>query len=939
MSYSSLIQKDLPLISWALEDSSTIADATLAQDGYLVSNSNGKYLISLSSKSNPIVFGSSKSIIIQGTSGVAGIEVPSLDYLSKKTKRQHFSLEFWIKFISPTFSSPTEMKKIVGKPNSNTGVYIHNSSIVGVIGDVSGNTVKVVKPVDDITKTMHILLTYSENSVSLFVNGEPAESKILNDNVFSSYSSSNEKFQFFCLGTGYEYALDHISIYSRKVGIKEAFSHTVYGLGYEMPEQVPAKFGGTRYALNMAESLISGGVFKGDAETFRQNSEMKNLEINNNILCSKKIPLPKTKFSLDKSASVFSWGANGIRIAEGGYLEIDSISEIIPERNHGISLKLHKTSGNKLANGDSSTLIYLNTLNNEERYVRIYLEGTSDGEKIFAEVDGNSRKELYSVTNAEGVTGDFVCGYFYDGQNMKFFAGTSSSYTSNQQDLAQSFYFDGIRFGSTPVFSNLENYTGGDNRYLGEIVSISHTTSLPTTYESATSSTLINNYSARANPSEKRFVLSSESEYSFYVSLSTLSGINSVVGNNRIEIGSSSSEITIYGSIIGESEEELSNFSAITSLTSEPTDPEKIYKVRLDIVANDVVENPVSIYFARLFTYETEVVSSEYRTRISSSGPDLFVFSNSTNASLFPQRYDTPFLFNPERGGLYIAHYAKIDYDYFALNASELEGIKAVTMFVNIPSGSNRQILSVGGLTLSYVNSGTSLSITGGTVYLNGSLYTSGAIPTNQWIHLSVILTTQTATSAAVPITFGSSSATLGFYIDEIMVLCDSEVSASDIEEVVKIYKGTNVYQIPFASTDTIDILDSEISNASSSKIYQPANNEVRVYAPANFVASSIASSYTGSVTQILADGIVFKVGDRILVPTQGIYTITSIGSTIGKTGPENANYSMVYIKEGITNANKHYVKTDGNWIPAQVVPKVKSYSLPKTSNSIDVDR
>ena len=351
MSYQSIIQKDLPLISWALDDATLTAGATAATDGFFggydgqTALYTGSYVTACTAKEVPIIFGSSQSVIItHGTPGTTVFKVPSLDRISSKFIDEPATLEFWLKFINPSFAAPTTITKIVGKPNSQTGVYIHNSSFVGVVGDTAGNIAKVVVPVDDITKTFHIALVYTKTSVSLSVNGTFVTKSVDANTLNKAYSSSDEYFNFLMPASNLNYALDHVSIYSRALTIQECRKHFVYGLGYEISNQVANSFGGVRYNMSMAQSEILGSYQKGSDSTWKDSTYIDNLDIKDGFLSIANQQAPKLKYAKDKSSSVFSWDTYGLNCAEGGYVELENAMSIIGSASYGYGMVFGRPS-------------------------------------------------------------------------------------------------------------------------------------------------------------------------------------------------------------------------------------------------------------------------------------------------------------------------------------------------------------------------------------------------------------------------------------------------------------------------------------------------------------------------------------------------------------------------------------------------------------------
>jgi hypothetical protein len=963
MSYSSIITKDLPLVSWQLDDSVVSSGSSLASDEYVSSDYDGTYNATVTKKSVPIIFGSNQSVIVTQNTGGYAIEIPSLDRFSSALATSSGCLEFWIKFIKSSFSSPSTMTKIVGKPNSITGVYIHNSSVIAIIGDSFSSCAKAVVPVDNFLKPMHIAFSYNNNSVYLSVNGQSSSATSSTDVFSKAYSSGDEYFRFEHPGTGLDYALDNISIYSRVLDHPTCIRHMTYGLGYTVPEQVAQNYGGYRYNIAMAETPIVGKFEKGDQTSWSKYASLSNVQIANGYISSSGYNEPSLLYAKDKDSSVFSWdGTSGLNIASGGYVYLPYANTISKESNHGFAVELYKS--NTIADGSSETLLYVSNPSVSDRYIRFYINGTASGEELVVQMNN---KTPVTLMTGNPISGLYSVGYFYNDttQTMYLFAGKQSGgsgvRTTSYTDL--NFSLDAIRVGSSPVYETSENYAdidaGSDKQMQSGIKKIVHLSTVPTltSFSSIYTgiNTAVNNYTATVSSTEKRFVVASTASYEFNIDLKVLSGHKEFIGNNIVEWGHDGPELTVSITGRGNAGEDnwlaetvISNRTNISQILGTLPGDTKYLNVVLDISSNDIIHNPAKIFYFRILTYPTTSAGTSpviYSTNIVSNGPDVMLNTTVAKSNIsFPQRNITPFLYNNEQGGIYVPYTAVIDYDSAPISGTDANsGMYGISLFLNIPSGQNSSIFSVTDgtttRTLSYTNSSTSLSSSGSTIYING--VSGSTITPNVWNHITVVFDTRLlVTSGNNPvITFGNSSNTSGFYMDEITVF-DKSLSSDEALTLNKIYKGTNIVTIGDTSdaNKRISIYDSEVSNTSS--IYQPVNGETAVLEPVNFIASSFPGTYN-SVSDIMIDGVRISIGDRILVPGLGIKEVSTItkGSAVTYTGSEiNYTNSIVYVSEGLTKRGKHYRRgSSGNWAETFTIKKVKAYSKPNTYETTDV--
>lgn len=958
MSYASIIQKDLPLVSWHLDDASLTGH--VSSDDYV--NENGTYHSTVTKKNVPIIFGSEQSVIVsQNTDGYA-IEIPSLDRFSSVLATSSGCLEFWIKFLSSSFSSPTTMTKIVGKPNSITGVYIHNSSIIGIIGDSYDSYAKAVVPVDDLLKPMHIAFSYSKNSVYLSVNGQRSEATSKTDVFTNTYSGSEEHFRFVYPGSNLEYALDTISIYSRVLDHATCIRHLTYGLGYEVPKQVSQNYGGVRYNLAMAETPLVGKFEKGDNSSWQKYASMSNVNINDGYLVSTKRDEPQLLFATDKDSSVFSWTSDGLEITEGGYVYIPYANTISQKYTHGFGIEFNKA--NTISSGNSETLVYINNPDSSDKYIKFFINGTASGEELAVQMNN---KTPVTLLTGNPISGLYSVGYFYDEstQTIHLFAGKASggSGTRTTSYSDKTFNVDSIRVGSEPVYSNTEAYSeitaGLDKNTNSTIKKIVHLSSLPSTTSFSSIytaiNTAVNNYTATASYTEKRFIISSVSTYEFNLDLKRLSGNQGFIGNNIVEWGNSGEELSV--SISGEGYDTEANWLASTSINNRMAISElvgitpgttKYLNVQFSITSNDLVHNPTKIFYFRILSYPTTTSGTSpnivYSTNIVSDGPDIAIKTTSSKYNIsLPSRNSTPFLYNNECGGIYVPYTAVINYDTAPISGTDANsGIYGISMFINIPSGSNKTIFSVTDgtttRTLSYTSPST-LSCSGATIYVNGSA--TSTITANRWEQVTIVFNTRmlVQSSSNLVITFGGTSNSSGFYIDEIMTF-DKSLTSTEASTLNKIYKGTNIETIgDIDTTPTIVIYDSEISNTTEETIYQPIGLDSTVIDNVNLVTSSTISTTYNTTSDLIIDGVKISVGDRILHTTNGVYTITGItkGGSITKTGPVNTSNAIVYVEEGNVYRGKHFRRESSTWEEAFVMKKIKAHSKPSSYIVVNV--
>jgi hypothetical protein len=915
MSYLSLIQKDLPLATWGLNEAPS---SSAASDRFI--NQNGAYSTAQTSKAVPIVFGSSRSIILSANSGGYALSLPTLDRLSEKAKDEPFSIEFWIKFIDPSFSAPTAPTKIMGKEGSSyTGIYLHNSSIVAMVGDsVSTGVVITAVCVPNIRKPLHIVMSYLNGSLTLYVNGQSSSASSSDNLISNSYNSSNEYFRFIAQTGNLKYAIDCIAYYNRVLDVQTVRRHLAYGLGYEISSQIPASFGGIRYNLSMSDTKPVSVIDRG----WENPKAINNMSVKDGYLTINNVSQPKLLFANDKTYP-FVWQTEGLSTAEGGYVLIENPLVISNGLEHGFGFSFYKPSS---ITGEQ-TLVYIDNPYDSERFLRFYF----DGNALKYQIDGNTPVTLTAtVSNATTIT----FGYYYSvaNQQISVFNNQSTLNTTSNS----TFYPGSIRLMSSPTFTDKEPYQTDSvtSAYLREVVHLVNT--------SSNILTAINNYCATFNSTDRRFVMSAQGSYEFDLDLKRLASTNSTVGNHRVEWGYDGAELSVLATgnpSAWKSETAITNRSPIPWLIDESPGTNKYLSVKINVTANDVEFNQPKVYYFRVVTYDT-TLDSTYRTTILADGPDIDIYSDETYFCSLPAREETPFLYNEEQGGLYVGRRAVITYDYASIdNSSDNSGISSMSFFINVASSTRRLLtLTDGTTTYNITYDGTSITgLTGAASFVNGA--STAVLPSGTWNH--VILKFNTKLNSPVTITIGSTSPSTNpanFYIDEMMFM-GGDASGSAVS-IFNSYLGTNSATVSSGDKD-VTINDSEVGNTSYAfNQYQPMYTEQYLLNPVNFVSTSKPTSYS-SPADLSIDGEILSVGDRVLVTgaSPGIYTVNSLtyGSSIGWSAAQTlSGQSLVYVRDGAVGSGKYYLWNGTSWSEAIGIPKYKVYSV--KGNPIFID-
>lgn len=895
MSYLSIIQKDLPLATWGLDETPS---STAASDTFI--NAAGTYSAAQSVKSVPFVYGSEQSVILDDndTEGYA-LKIPSLDRLSEKTKREAFSIEFWIKSVDSATTS--QRLQILGKLNHHhTGVYIDKSSVIAMVGDTAGTYVATSVALPNIHKPLHIVMSYVNNSVSLFVNGQMSTASVSDDVILEEYDELNEYFTFIAHPGEALFALDNVAIYSRVLDIQTVRRHLAYGLGYELPNQVPASFGGIRYNMAMSGTKPMASY----QHPWSYYESIDNVIIKDGCLRINSIMQPELKHSTDTDSTVFTFDANGLSTTAGGYVEIDSPTLLAGGLEHGFAFTFEKTA----SISGTETLVYITNKYDVNRYLHIYIENNN----LKYDLNGTIATLKVSLSTTETL----LFGYYYSVSNLQLTVFCNGGTGS---DIADSkFYPENIRLLSKPTFNDTDEYSSDDTVSINTAISRIFDVTTPVVVGDEK-----NKYVATPDASEKRFIMSATGEYIFNVDAKRLCGTNTVIGNNTVSWGNGSNEVEVSLEINPDSVTSyiLNNRGPIEEIITLQPGTNKYLTFRIYMDCNDVELNPTKVYYFNLFTYKTD---GSYHSTIVCDGPDIDIDSS----CWLPPREETPFLYNEESGGLFVNGTATIDYDYAPISYSgsdatpDTSTISSISFFIN-PLDTAEDILTVGTDSVTY--STPNLTASTGTVYVNG--VASSALTDYEWNHVTIVF--DTAIALPESIVFGGT--TSGFYLDEVIVMGKS-LTADEALQIFNLYKGNNV-EIIDAEDNSLNIVDTELSNTDYGfSEYQPLNDEAYLLNQVDFVVSTKPTTYS-TPASLSVDGELLSVGDRVLVTgaSPGIYTVTSLvyGDSIGWSSAETlSGNSLVFVNSGAVGKGKYYYYNGSSWAETVATPKVKSYSV-----------
>jgi hypothetical protein len=232
MRYSDLIQKDLPIAIWALDENISSATSNSVAYNYVglgtSDPANGTYIYNTSMKCQnkglPMVMGGGDSTYLLDNGSSHSLSLPRMKTFSQAATSMPSTLEFWLSIKNSTQS----FTKILGvSDNSTWGVYSYKNYLVLKIN----NLIFCSLPVEDWTVPNHIAISYLNNQWSFIVNGQETYCTASLDEA----SLTSGDFYFYGNDElGYT-KIDCPAIYYAEFSNITAKRHLVYGLGFKLP--------------------------------------------------------------------------------------------------------------------------------------------------------------------------------------------------------------------------------------------------------------------------------------------------------------------------------------------------------------------------------------------------------------------------------------------------------------------------------------------------------------------------------------------------------------------------------------------------------------------------------------------------------------------------------------------------------------------------------
>jgi hypothetical protein len=951
MSYSAIIQKDSPAITWSLDESTVTDNSAVNPDRFLYTNGAGTTFNTgvynnVVRVNVPIVYGEKQSIKVNNdisNNKYGYIKVPSLNKMSAKDVGNRSSLEFWVKLDT---SHSTE-QVIVSKKDVNaspavdyaTCIFLKNDYFVFRLG-TSDRYFETAVQIDSINKPFHIVASYSPNEISLTVNGMSSSKSISDpESLFPVYDSEDEFFWFEKPANIENIQFDCISLYSFVLPRERSLRHFVYGCGYNVPASFINNNGGVAYNFSMD---THGPTRKYDygAQNPWSLSSYNNAALVNGTMTIKKQEEPfigqVSGLKQKDKDSLFT--STGFSFNSSSYLEIKNADAIIPQNDGGWVFRFN---GSGVTVGSTKQTLFLIGSKDSLQYIECYLINSD----IIFDINGT-----LTTATAPTITGDFYVGYYVKTSGQFIFYGTTGDIAYSAptlSDVAISGY--SIRVGSDDTWFDDSNEAATQNQFLGKLEEIKAINSSYVTEDTTVANliALSNLYTASPSYEQKRFIIASSASAIIDIPKQSLCPIDSTTtGFSRIEVGNpkgSSSAITSFsvktyanGTVTGTSLSDtvisdriitsgswLNNSSVQAENSS--TNPVDIISINVTLATDDLINRPAMLNYLRLFTYQLETddsgITNYTLCNASPGGNPAKIYFDSTSSTLnIPDLTETPLLYNGFNSGLnlYKTH-ATINHDIQSLEGS---GIKAVSFMLYFPSGQSAGTYKV--FDTSNSNTGFSIGSTGTvtkgsnvTSYINGSS-SSGLVLLDQWQQITLIFETELSLPL---ITLGSSGQSVIMNVDQLMLFSNPYVVSSSYASFVQTLYNLTVGGIAATATDNaiIQLNDqqTEVGSGNNYKVYTYYANNIKEASTLmsdtnNTILSSIAGASTitipiNYIQQDTNENSIQKLtyttgtGTSIQVPTSSY--LTSNGTILlgtSEDGVFNALVNSISINEAL---------------------------------------
>lgn len=665
MSYTYLIWKDRPDITWPLDNISSTSSYSNAFN--ILTTSRFDYSASINVTvsdviSVPMIYGGNTSLRLTSSS-VAGLTIPLLGRFSERYSRRESSLSFWLKCDMVPSGSATIAKK--RGATEATGLYLNENYLVYRYGTTS-SYLEVAYGLADLRTPTHIVLNNSMSGIQMIVDGNSVTANRGNFYPPIDSSHTSNDFMDFYGNENFGVYIDSPAIFAKQIDEIIAKRHTVYGLGRSANEKSFFILGGDFY--NMAGNVTRKSFTAyWDWPTDWQLIRYDNLTCTPDGITTISQPEPEL-YSYDnyitKTSDSIRFSAASTTI--GSYISVPSLSRIFNEEDTLFFTKV-RLDGQLPLLGNSQTIMSYSYLPLDEVFT-VNIENRSGSYVLTAVVpESNSTASILIPTVSSSPIMYVGIGYSEYSKLYLSMSGSSTitasfSYTSASNYTADplSEHFppsqeNAIRIGGRTVYNDVVDaaQSSSVNQFTGTFLKFMvGAASMTTASYSSIDSFIRSPYSFTYSTSKNRFVVQSFGNANFIVHGNAIAdqklGGSAVISSNRIEFGYpdvvSGSQVKIYATLYDYSDNvivpktQLSQVNHLQWLNL--VDLSNRYLLfDIDINSFDCTEyQPIMKYFYM----ETYPCTGSY-TDIFDDGGDRIRIRSASNAAIFlPEINKTP---------------------------------------------------------------------------------------------------------------------------------------------------------------------------------------------------------------------------------------------------------------------------------------------------------
>jgi hypothetical protein len=433
---------------------------------------NSEKMFANSSKT-PIVMGSDKTVsFAYETSGSSyqpsSMIFPAFGFLNKYGRYKEYTLEFWMKLNYQKWTPPDTdgitKTKILGLAIEKTGngLYVSNNSLILQLGDKFG-----AHYVGYWNRPMLLHITYNQNFIKLFVNGEEAISLTLESSDLDTLYSATSETDWLGIGSeSQQIQIDSWSIYPYQFSNIQSTLNFVAGSATKTPEEINSQYDSSTVIVDYPKANYSNNYNYPDTGKWKHGL-LNNFVEKNNALSSPTYSLPSfifvnsnnlSKDTLESANSALPPTANEFTLKptssyDKTYIKFNSLN-ILNETVKGFHTIL------KAASSGTEKMIFKFVNKNTNNYLKI----TTQNNNIYYKYSNDAGINETTISTSTTITRD---------ANNLFFVGMDiDKFTTNYPNANL----------MNMLFSNPDDllvYFGGDNNtannyfYEGSVVRIS----------------------------------------------------------------------------------------------------------------------------------------------------------------------------------------------------------------------------------------------------------------------------------------------------------------------------------------------------------------------------------------------------------------------------------------------------------------------------------